>query len=276
MSDKPTVGFIGLGDQGSPIARRIVDGGFPLHIWARRAASLEPLADTPAVVAESPVALAAAVDILGICVVNDDDVRQVLIEAGVLAAMRAGSIIAIHSTLLPQTVIALGTEAAEYGVLLLDAPVSGGSHGARQGTMTVMVGGYPEPLETARPVFETFATKIAHLGPLGSGQAMKLLNNNLAYANLVMGINAMELATRLGMDRAVVAEVIRESSGNSTGFGILTNPDTFRKISGAGSNLAKDVHHLAEVAQDNGCGDAPLVQVAQTATERLKFYAASM
>lgn len=276
MSNKPIVGFIGLGDQGSPIARRIVDAGFPLHIWARRAASLEPFADTPAEVAESAVALAAAVDILGICVVNDDDVRQVLIDAGVLAAMRPGSIVAIHSTLLPHTVIALGAEAAKCGVLLLDAPVSGGSHGARQGTMTVMVGGDAAPLEIARPVFETFATKIAHLGPLGSGQAMKLLNNNLAYANLVMGINAMELAARLGMDRAVVAEVIRESSGNSTGFGILTNPDTFRKISGASSNLAKDVHHLAEVAQDNGCGDAPLVLVAQTASERLKLYAESL
>lgn len=276
MSKHLTVGFIGLGDQGSPIARRIVDAGFPLHIWARRAASLAPFADSPAVVAESAAALAAAVDLLGICVVNDDDVRQVLIEQGALAAMRAGSIVAIHSTLLPQTVIALGAEAAKCGVALLDAPVSGGSNGARAGTMTVMVGGDAAPLDIAHPVFETFATKIAHLGPLGSGQAMKLLNNNLAYANLVMGINAMELAAKLGMDRAVVAEVIRESSGNSTGFAILTNPDTFRKISGGSSNLAKDVHHLAEVAQDNGCGDAPLVLVAQTASERLKRYAESL
>jgi 3-hydroxyisobutyrate dehydrogenase-like beta-hydroxyacid dehydrogenase len=276
MNEKLAVGFVGLGDQGSPIARRIVDAGFPLHIWARREASLAPFADTPAVVADSAAALAAVVDVLGICVVDDDDVRDVLIEQGVLAGLRQGSVVAIHSTLLPQTVIALGAEATKRGVLLLDAPVSGGSRGAQAGTMTVMVGGDAVPLEIARPVFETFSTKIAHLGPLGSGQAMKLLNNNLAYANLVMGINAMELAAQLDMDRAVVAEVIRESSGNSTGFSILTNPETFRKITGASSNLGKDVHHLAEVARNNGCGDAPLVHIAQSATERLKRYAASL
>lgn len=269
-------GFIGLGNQGSPIARQWVDAGFPLTIWARRPESLEPFVNTAAEIANSPADLAQACNLIGICVVNDADVRQVLLEAGVLEAMRPGSIIAIHSTLLPETVIELDKKARSLGVHLLDAPVSGGSHGAEAGTMTVMVGGDAHPLERVRAVFETFATKIAHLGPVGTGQMMKLLNNNLAYANLVMGINAMELASQLGMDRDVAADVIRNSSGNSDGFGILRNQDTLVKISGPTSNLAKDVHHLVEVAEEAGCSDSELLEIAQSATRRLQNYVATL
>jgi len=269
-------GFIGLGNQGSPIARQWIDAGFPLTIWARRAESLKPFADTAAEVANAPADLAQACDLIGICVVNDSDVRQVLFEADVLEAMRPGSIIAIHSTLLPETVIELDKKARSLGVHLLDAPVSGGSHGARAGTMTVMVGGDAEPLERVRAVFETFATKIAHLGPVGAGQMMKLLNNNLAYANLVMGINAMELASQLGIDRDVAADVIRSSSGNSDGFGILRNQETLVKISGPTSNLAKDVHHLVEVAEGAGCACSELLEITQSATRRLQSYVATL
>jgi 3-hydroxyisobutyrate dehydrogenase len=272
MDKALTVGFIGLGNQGSPIARRIVNAGFPLTIWARRPASLESFADTPAVVAASAAALAGECDVIGICVVNDDDVRQILLEQGVLEAARPGTVIAIHSTLLPQTVIDLDRLACARGVHLLDAPVSGGSRGAELGTMAIMVGGEEAALDRARPVFEIFSAKIAHLGGVGCGQMMKLLNNNLAYANLVMGINALELAAKLGMDREVTSDVIRASSGNSGGFGILTNADTLKKITGLTSNLAKDVHHLAEVAVAHGQGNAPLVTIAKTAAARLANY----
>lgn len=272
MDQALAVGFIGLGNQGSPIARRIVNAGFPLTIWARRPNSLDSFADTSAKVAASAAALAGACQVIGICVVNDDDVRQVLLEQGVLEAARPGTVIAIHSTLLPQTVIELDRLAQARGVHLLDAPVSGGNRGAELGTMAIMVGGDMAALDRARPVFETFSAKIAHLGAVGCGQMMKLLNNNLAYANLVMGINALELAAELGMDRAVTADVIRASSGNSGGFGILTNPETLTKITGPTSNLAKDVHHLAEVAAAHGRGDAPLVAIAQSAAARLASY----
>lgn len=271
--DKITTGFIGLGNQGAPIARRMVDAGFPLHIWARREVSTEPFADTPAVVEASPAELGAACDLVGLCVVNDDDVRDVVLDGGLLAAMKPGSILAIHSTLLPETVIAIDRAARERNVHVLDAPVSGGATGAREGTMTVMVGGDAEPLETARPVFDTFATTIAHLGPIGSGQMIKLLNNNLAYANLVMAINALELADGLGMDRQTVIDVIRESSGYSHGFNILTNATLFHKVTSLGSNLRKDVHHLLEVASARGLDEAGLLAVSNTADARLKAFA---
>ncbi|MDB5448670.1 MAG: hypothetical protein JWQ97_3987, partial [Phenylobacterium sp.] len=274
MPQETRVGFIGLGNQGSPIARRIRDAGYPLGIWARREATLAPFADSGAVAAPSPAALAAGCDLLGICVVNDDDVREVLLGQGALAAMKPGGIIALHSTLLPESVIELDALARARGVHLLDAPVSGGARGAEAGTMTVMVGGDAEVLERVRPVLETFATSVAHLGPAGSGQMIKLLNNNLCYANLTMGIYALELAERLGMDPKVAASIIRTSSGMSAGFGILTDATMFAKINGSTSNLSKDIHHLVEVAAAQGLEDADLLQVTKTTAARIAKFAA--
>jgi 3-hydroxyisobutyrate dehydrogenase-like beta-hydroxyacid dehydrogenase len=269
-SPELTVGFIGLGNQGAPIAQRIVAAGWPLRIWARRPGSLSPFSHTPAVAMGSPEALAAGCDLVGICVVNDDDVRDVLLrDDGVLGAMKPGGIIAIHSTLLPATVIDLDERARRRGVHILDAPVSGGPKGAEAGTMTVMIGGELTVLERARPVLGCFATSIAHLGPVGSGQMMKLLNNNLAYVNLLMGIEALELAIDLGMNRRVVAEIIRVSSGASGGFGILTDDTLFAKISGPSSNLAKDVHHLAEIAHEHGLKNTGLLAVSARVADRI-------
>jgi 3-hydroxyisobutyrate dehydrogenase-like beta-hydroxyacid dehydrogenase len=276
MGQKPTAGFIGLGDQGAPIARRIVEAGYPLTIWARREASTALLSDTAAKVAATPAALAAECDIIGICVVNDRDVEQVTIESGLLDAMRPGSVLAIHSTLLPETVIGLDKAARARGVHVLDAPVSGGHNGAKAGTMTVMVGGTSDALDIARPVFNSFARLVAHLGPVGSGQLIKLLNNNLAYANVVASIDALELAEQLGMDREVAIEVIKLSSGASNGLAILADSRTFRKISGPGSNMPKDVHHLAAVAEAIGLGDAPLLALSRTAQSKIAELAARL
>src|SRR5262245_19682086 len=122
------VGFIGLGSQGGPMARRIAEGGFETTLWARRAASLEPYADTAAKSANSPAELGAASDLVCLCVVGDDDVREVINgDAGVLAGMQAGGIIAIHSTVHPDTCREIAEVAAKREVSVIDAPVSGGA-----------------------------------------------------------------------------------------------------------------------------------------------------
>ena len=258
-------GFVGLGSQGAPIARRMADGGFALTLWARRAETLAPFADGAIDFAASPADLGASCEHIGMCVVNDDDVRHVVLGQGLLDAMKPGALLAIHSTVLPETVSVLAQEAAARGVRFLDAPVSGGPKGAEAGTMTVMVGGDKAALEQARPVFATFATHIAHLGDVGAGQMMKLLNNNLCYANLAMGVHALELADRLGMDRHVVASLIRSSSGASAGFAILTDPVMLAKISGPTSNLEKDVGHLLDVTRNRDVTESGLLAVSQQA-----------
>src|SRR5246500_766347 len=168
------VGFIGLGSQGGPMAERIVEAGFPTTLWARRPASLEPYADTAAKTAGSPAELAAASDLVCLCVVGDDDVREVLYgQTGVLAGLAADGIVAIHSTVHPDTCREVAESAAKHGISVIDAPVSGGSPAAEAGTLLVMAGGDEDAVERCRPVFATYADPIVYLGPLGSGQVAK-------------------------------------------------------------------------------------------------------
>ncbi|HXS86072.1 MAG TPA: NAD(P)-dependent oxidoreductase, partial [Mycobacterium sp.] len=162
------VGFIGLGSQGGPMAGRIVDAGFPTTLWARRPASLEPFADTAATVAGSPAELAAASDLVCLCVVGDADVEQVVTgDNGVLAGLKPGGVIAIHSTVHPKTCHALAERAAAQGVSVIDAPVSGGAPAVAEGRLLVMVGGDDDVVERCRPVFASYAEPIVHLGALG-------------------------------------------------------------------------------------------------------------
>jgi 3-hydroxyisobutyrate dehydrogenase len=117
------VGFIGLGSQGAPMARRIVEGGFELTLWARRPASVEPFADTGARVAATPAELAASSDLVCLCVVGDDDVREVLTgDSGVLAGLAPGGVVAIHSTVHPDTCRELAELCASHDVSVIDAP----------------------------------------------------------------------------------------------------------------------------------------------------------
>src|SRR5207302_4846097 len=120
------IGFIGLGSQGGPMARRIVEAGYPTTLWARRPASLEPFADTAAKVAGSPAELAAASDLVCLCVVGDTDVEEVAGgENGVLAGINSGGVIAVHSTVHPKTCHQLAKKAGVQDVSVVDAPVSG-------------------------------------------------------------------------------------------------------------------------------------------------------
>ena len=210
------VGFIGLGSQGAPMARRIVDGGYGLTLWARRPESLEAFAGTAAEVAGSPAELAAASDLVCLCVVNDADVDGLVDgDEGLLAGLRPGGIIAVHSTVHPDTCRALAERAAAHGVSVIDAPVSGGAPAAEKGSLLVMVGGDDVVVEKCRPVFETYADPVIHLGPVGAGQVTKILNNLLFSANLGAAMGTLELGEALGVPRDRLCQVITRGSANS-------------------------------------------------------------
>lgn len=245
------VGFIGLGSQGAPMARRIIDAGFPLTLWARRPATLEPFAGTPAKPAGSPAELAAASDLVCLCVVGDADVEEVLGGGqGVLAGLAGGGVVAVHSTVHPDTCQRLAGQAAERGVTLIDAPVSGGGPAAAEGRLLVMVGGDAAAAERCRPVFASYGDPVVHLGPLGSGQAAKLLNNLLFTANLGTAASTLALAGGLGIDPRRLAEVITHGSGNSFALQRVTAAGgTLERIAGvAGALLRKDAGLVADVA----------------------------
>lgn len=246
---KPTVGFVGLGSQGGPMARRIAEAGFPLLLWARRPETLTSFADTTAKTSNDLTDLGRRSDILAICVFDDAGVRDVV--DAVLPAMRSGTYLVIHSTVHPDTCKTLAGQAAARGVALIDAPVSGGGAGAAAGTLTVMAGGDAAAIETVRPVLKTFAGLIAHLGGVGSGQLAKLVNNNLMAANMALADAALATAATLQIDRAAFIELVKASSGRSYGFDVRARMPNAAAFGQHGKLLSKDVGLLASVMPED-------------------------
>lgn len=240
-----TCGFIGLGSQGAPMARRMVDSGLRTVLWARRETSLDPYRDTAAVFAGSVEELGEQCDHVGLCVVNDDDVQEM--TARLLPVMREGSLIAIHSTVHPDTCRDVAARAAERSIRILDAPVSGGSPAAEVGKLTVMAGGDDETFAIARPVLATFAELIVHLGDVGSGQYVKLINNSLFVASLGLANAAIEAGARLGIGRERLVELIQASSGRSFAMDVRGRMETPVGFRHGGALLRKDLRLLGEV-----------------------------
>ncbi|OBI43126.1 6-phosphogluconate dehydrogenase [Mycobacterium kyorinense] len=267
------VGFIGLGSQGAPMARRIVEAGFPTTLWARRPASLEPFGDTAAKVAESPAELAAASDLVCLCVVGDADIEEVAGgENGLLAGIKPGSVIAVHSTVHPKTCHDLAKKADAQGVSVIDAPVSGGAPAVEQCRLLVMVGGDADVVERCRPVFETYANPIVHLGDLGSGQTTKLLNNLLFTANLGTAASALSLGEALGVLPARLAEVISRGSGNSFALNALGgDAGGLDRLAGlAGALLQKDARLVADLADTAAVACGAVLDAADATLTRME------
>ena len=247
-----SVGFIGLGSQGAPMAHRIMEGGFPLTLWARRQASLEPFGDTPANTAPTPAALAEASSIVCLCVRGDEDVREVVLgDDGVLAGMAPDGTLVVHSTVHPETCIRLRGQAAEKGVSFLDAPVSGGGSAAEQGTLLVMVGGETAVLDRVRPVLATFGEPILHLGGVGAGQTAKLVNNLVFTAQIALSLETFAFVDELGLNEAAMAQVFERGSGASRAATILSASGFDIRGLGrvAGPLLRKDVDLIADVVR---------------------------
>ncbi len=239
------VGFIGLGSQGGPMAERIVAAGYPLTVWARRLEALEPFVAQGATAASSVAELGAACDVVGVCVVDDAGVATVC--DSLIPAMRPGSLLAIHSTILPESCEALAQRCAAGGILFLDAPVSGGGPAAAAGKLTVMCGGDEDAFAQAKPVFDTYAGAVVHLGPAGSGQRAKIVNNALMAANMGLAHAALAAGEAQGVDRKALAELIKASSGRSFGLEVYARLPTPQAFAHGAPLLVKDVKLLEAV-----------------------------
>jgi 3-hydroxyisobutyrate dehydrogenase-like beta-hydroxyacid dehydrogenase len=259
------IGFIGLGSQGGPMARRIVECGYPLMLWARRTETLAPFADTPARIAATIAQLGAQCEHVGVCVVDDDGTRQVCDE--LIPAMARGGRIAIHSTVHPNTVIAIEKQAAARGIAVIDAPVSGGGPAATARTLTVMVGCDEKDFAAAQPIFATFGSLIVRVGAVGAGQMAKLVNNALMAAHVALAHYGLNAAAALGLDKAALSEIVKVSSGRSMGFEVYARlPNPFAFNHGA-KLLAKDVRLLGEVL----AGDQSFAPFRDMAVPFLEF-----
>ncbi len=221
MSDdgaRERVSFLGLGIMGSRMAANVAAAGFPLTVWTHTPGKAETWAEAHgAQVAATPALAAAAADIVVSMVVDGGQVESVMLGADGVAEAARPDLLAIDcSTIGPTEARRIGAALAQRGVELLDAPVTGSSPRAEDGTLTIMAGGSVSSFERARPLLEAMGRLVVRVGELGQGQMLKLLNNAVAAANATALAEALLLAGATGIDADVFAQVLGAGSGGST------------------------------------------------------------
>ncbi len=210
------VGFIGLGIMGRGMAMNLLRAGFDLGVWNRTPEKMKPFAEAGARTASSPAELATQSDIIITCVSDTPDVEEVLLgEHGVIHGARPGTLVIDMSTIDPLATRRIAEELRRQGVHMLDAPVSGGSEGAEQGTLSIMVGGEPEDVARAMPLFRAMGKKITHVGPIGAGQTTKQVNQILVVINMLAVSEAFIFAQAAGLDLKRVLEAVEGGAAGS-------------------------------------------------------------
>lgn len=210
--------FIGLGVMGYPMAGHLQNAGVDVCVYNRTAEKAQRwVEEYKGSMADTPAAAASGCDIVLCCVGNDDDVRQVLLgdDDGALSAMHSGALLVDHTTASATLARELNQAAAEKGVGFLDAPVSGGQAGAENGVLTIMVGGEEAQYEAAKPAFESYSKFSKLLGPVGSGQLAKMVNQ-VCIAGLVQGLaEGLNFAMKAGLDGQALVETISKGAAGS-------------------------------------------------------------
>ncbi|MGH7917179.1 MAG: NAD(P)-dependent oxidoreductase [Candidatus Binataceae bacterium] len=262
------VGFIGLGEQGKPMAVNVAAGGFDLIVHDLRPEPMAELAGLGAKVAHTPAEVAAHAEIVEVIVVDDAQVEAVVLgDGGVLASARPGTIIALHSTILPATVRKLAERGFARGVIVIDAAVSGGPHGARTRTLCYMIGGSPDAVTRCRPLFETSGNSksIFHVGPVGAGMTAKLAHQVIISLNILAAHEGMLLGNRAGVDPMLLQAIVRAGGAQSR---IADNWVKHRPPAETGRLFFKDLALALECAHELGLG-LPGAAMTQQLIEKL-------
>ena len=260
------VAFLGLGDIGSLMAAHLARDPFDLVVWNRTVAKAETFArDHKARVAPTPAAAVRGADVVITCLPSSVEVEAILHgENGMLDAFRKGSVLVDCTSGDPPTSRSIAAELGGRGVDFIDAPVSGGTVAAKSGSLTVMWGGEALVFERVRPVIEAFGKKIVHAGQVGSGDALKAINNALLAVHILSTAEGLAVLVKAGVDPKVALEVINASSGRSNSSEnlipqrVLTRsfPRTFRL-----ALLEKDIGIAAVMADDLGVR-TPVISLA--------------
>jgi 3-hydroxyisobutyrate dehydrogenase len=209
--------FIGLGVMGYPMAGHMVANGHDVTVYNRTGAKSEKwAAEHDGNAAATPAQAAAGADVVCACVGNDDDLRSVVYgDDGILAGMKSGAIFVDHTTASADVAREVAEKADDLGIRFIDAPVSGGQAGAENGKLTVMCGGEQGPFDEAKPIMESYAQAVTLLGPVGSGQLCKMVNQ-ICIAGLVQGLaEGINFGTKAGLDMNKVIDVISKGAAQS-------------------------------------------------------------
>jgi len=249
------LGFIGTGIMGAPMAGHLLDAGYALAVHNRTRAKTAPLVARGAIWCDTPADVGRQCDILITIVTDTPDVEEVLVgPRGAAATLPTGAVVVDMSTISPQRTRALAERLAERRITLLDAPVTGGDVGARNATLTIMVGGEAAAFERVHPILAHLGQRIVHVGPSGSGQALKACNQVLCAVNMIAVCEALLLAERSGLDLATAIETLSTGAGGSWAWTNLGR----RIISGdlqpafMVKLIQKDLHIVQDAAQSAG------------------------
>lgn len=212
----PTIGLIGTGIMGEPIARNLLRAGFDVSVHSRTKAKAESLLSEGAAWRNTPAALAEGVDTVISVVSDSPDVEAVYLGPdGVAETLGAGTLCIDMSTIAPETARSVASEIETKGGAFLDAPVSGGKTGAEAGTLAIMVGGSDRDLARAKPIFDVIGGTLVHCGPVGNGQLTKLCNQLLCGLNLLGVCEAVVLAKRVGLDPHIMLDAVSMGAAGS-------------------------------------------------------------
>ena len=255
MTARAAIGFIGLGIMGHGMAANLLRTGFPLTIWNRTRSRMDDLVAAGARAGESPADVAQHSEIIITCVSDTPDVRAVILgDAGAIHGARAGSLIIDMSTISPQATREIAVALAEAELHMLDAPISGGSEGAVNGTLSIMIGGEAAQVERARPAFEAMGKTITHVGEIGAGQTVKIVNQILVVGNMLAASEAILMAQAGGLD---LRKALQAVEAGAAGSWMLSNraPQVFARDFRPGFTIdlqQKDLRLALEAAEQLG------------------------
>jgi 3-hydroxyisobutyrate dehydrogenase len=211
-----TVGFIGVGNMGNPMASNILKNGFSMTVFDKNPQAMENLVEAGAKRAASAKEVVESAEIVLTCLPGSPEVEALYLDAGgVIELAKPGTVLVDLSSVLPSTPRKLEARAKARGVGYLESPVSGGVTGARAATLAVMTGGDGAVLERVRPVLRAIGPNIYHVGPVGAGNTLKAINNMLSSVNAIAMMEGMMVGLKAGLDLKTMAEIIKASSGNS-------------------------------------------------------------
>lgn len=230
MSEQLKLGYIGLGNQGAPMAKRLADWPGGLVVYDVRPDAMTALAEMGAALADGIPDVAAA-DVISVTVLNDEQVREVVAgEQGLARFVKPGTVIAIHSTIGDTTAADLARQLEPEGIHIVDAPVSGGAGAADKGELAVMVGADDIAFAKVKPVFKKWASLIVHAGAPGAGTRMKLARNMLTFTGFAAVCEAQRLAEASGLNLQDLGKVVRHSDKLSGGPGAIMFRDDMKPL----------------------------------------------
>jgi 3-hydroxyisobutyrate dehydrogenase-like beta-hydroxyacid dehydrogenase len=250
---------------GRPMLGRLVDAGHQVRALGRSDEKRSAIGELGADPVDDIAAVCAGAEAVVVCVFTDEQLRQICLADGLVAAMPVGSTLVLHTTGSPRTAEAIAERATPRGVAVVDAPVSGGPHNAAAGALTLFVGGADDAVATVRPVLSSYGEPILHVGPLGAGQKVKLVNNALFAAQIGLLSDAVELAGRLGVAESALLAALPQGSAASRVLDIVAAGGSVASfIETAGAFVGKDIAVVRQIAAELGSDLGVLDDVIDT------------